>query len=831
MIEILKEEVVKKFGKKITYQKDCNTLATSIFNDTKQYISPATLRRVFGFLQTNSNPSRVTLDILSQFVGYGNWENFNKNHRTADSNLNYNISDLWKNVAENAKNICGNTIEHIRLKSGIDFDNTISRQFAFDRFRYFTNSKIPATAIIAPGGYGKSTLLAQWCLSQQNKRSKSNDVILFLPAHMLDQFAPTELFVDIWLLRILNINPENNFFDDLLNERITTPGKFILVIDALDEITSQGAKQEKIFRTLVDLAEKFATTTNFKLILATRLSTWKLFSSYIRNQNNWYFTNAELISHDGANIPPLTVAEIQNILDNTLNKRFSNRIFVHELPQDLREIIAYPYFLQLFIQVCTPETLNTLNNQLSILNEFLKKQVYFSQYSDEKMDILNQIIQLSNYGSRYVLKDELKNFYPIHLKLSGNYYGAYEELISFGIVIEETQVDNFGGYSKYIKIANPQLTSMLVVQGLIKREQGITKNLFKWINENLKEYELLSTIVGMLFKFAYRDRIIEPLKDFFNLDANTLELVMSTPAIPTAIRSDNYMRNQLIPIYSQQAVARKFLIEDNIDINHLVDSYTFILKHYLQNSKIDSEKSFANSLLAFSGFISLDIPLAIKHYNSIKIVVPKHNTPPLLAGIWYSCMIIFEIFMGSGKSDKCIEDASKFYSALPNIPSKADFSEVLIPILIITKQFDKYSNFIYNTDDFCKFDHRTAMNFLFTKYYQLTIENRQITSDDSSTIEKIYSNLNPLRSYIGIILGENLRASYFLQNNNLEYTNNCLRNAIELSSIAGYKLVEASLLKNLSNTLYKFGEDKKAVECLGYVDSLWKLSGFQTELP
>lgn len=76
MIEKLKNEIEIKIGRKISYQKDCIYLSANILEQSKAYISPATLRRVFGFLATNSNPSRVTLDILSRFVAYKDWDDF-----------------------------------------------------------------------------------------------------------------------------------------------------------------------------------------------------------------------------------------------------------------------------------------------------------------------------------------------------------------------------------------------------------------------------------------------------------------------------------------------------------------------------------------------------------------------------------------------------------------------------------------------------------------------------------------------------------------------------------------------------------------------------------
>lgn len=829
MLQVLKTEVEVKFGRKIAYQKDCNALSNNILEIQKEYISPATLRRVFGFLTTNSNSSRVTLDILSRYVGFADWEDFCQRSVKTKQTTKHSSLEQWYIIQDNAKVISSNTVEHIRLKSGIDFEKTVRRQFAKERLRDFVNSNYSATAIIAPGGYGKSTLLALWYLRLIKKRKLNDDAILFISAQMLDQFAPTEVFIETWLMRLLGLRPDNSFLTDIISDNIKTPGKLIIVIDALDEITSQGAKQEKIFKSLADLASKFAKSSSVKLIVSTRLSTWKLFSSHINDQTHWYFTETNLFTNDGANIPPLNFEEIQTILDNTLNLRFESRTLVHEMHPDLRSIIAYPYFLQLFIQVYTPETKHLLSDQFAILAEFLKKQIYFSQYSDEKIDILNQIIIQSEYGLTYVLKDDLKKIYPIHLKLSGNYFSAYEELNSYGIITEETQVDTFGGYIKHIKIANHQLMCMLVVQNLIRKEQGINESLFRWVDKHLDGVEIQGTVLGMIFKVAYKERLTKQLLNFFDLSEGALHSAFSTPTIPSTLRADKVMRNELIPHYAKNKKARELLFENNIDFNHIVDSYSKLIKEYLNNSETDAEKLLANSILTHIGLISTNTPLVVGHFKVSDQGNPKLLTP-IIAGLWFANKLVYQYLFEDTLPVNCIDKAIAFCQKYSESDHRVDFAESFIPALILIEKYEFIPKLINLTDTLTAPNHQAATSFLLTKTYRLFYENSPLSSTDNNTIEQAYSLLNPLNNYMGIIVGETLRSVYFLQTNNLEETYSCVRNAIELSSIAHYKLVEMILMKNLAITLQQLGEQQRSAECMNYVKSMWKLSGYKKEL-
>lgn len=828
MLQVLKVEVEVRFGRKIAYQKDCNTLSNMILETQKEYISPATLRRVFGFLTTNSNPSRVTLDILSRYVGFQDWENFNQKVTKNNPTTKYSSVEQWNIIKENSKIISSNTVENIRLKSGIDFEKTVRRQFAKDRLKEFINSDYAATAIIAPGGYGKSTLLALWYSRLVKKKKQTEDLFLFISAQMLDQFAPTEVFIETWLMRLLGLKPDNSFLNDMILENTKTPGKLIVIIDALDEITSQGLKQEKIFKSLADLANKFHKSSSLKLIISTRLPAWKSFSSHISDTSHWYFTETNLFTNDGANIPPLNFEEIQTILDNTLNQKFDSRTLVHEMHPDLRSIIAYPYFLQLFIQVYTPETKHLLNDQIAILAEFLKKQIYFSQYSDEKIDILNQIITQSEYGLTYVLKDDLKKIYPIHLKLSGNYYTAYEELYSFGIITEETQIDTFGGYIKHIKIANHQLMCMLIVQNLIRREQGINHSLFRWVDKNLAGAEIQGTILGMVFKVAYKERLFKQLENFFDLSDSALQAALSTPTIPSTLRTDKIMRNELVPHYAKNKKARALLFEKNIDFNHIVDSYTKQIKEYLQNSESEAEYLFANTILTHIGQISTNAPLAIKHFSESANGNPSVLSPSI-AGLWFSNSIVHNYLFEDIYPKDIIDSALAHCECYKEQNQKVDFAESFIPALILLEKYEFIPKFIELTDTLKSPNHQSAICFLLTKTYRLFHQKKPINSAESNTIEQVYSLLNPLNNYMGIIFGETLRSVYFLQSNNLDETYSCIRNAIELSSIAQYKLVEMVLMRNLAITLQKLGENQRSAECMNYVKSMWKLSGFKKE--
>jgi len=72
--EIIKKKIELKSGLKVRYIRDCNALAEKISAECHCSISGSTMRRLFGLGGGNGEPRAYTLDIISTYLGYGNWD-------------------------------------------------------------------------------------------------------------------------------------------------------------------------------------------------------------------------------------------------------------------------------------------------------------------------------------------------------------------------------------------------------------------------------------------------------------------------------------------------------------------------------------------------------------------------------------------------------------------------------------------------------------------------------------------------------------------------------------------------------------------------------------
>jgi hypothetical protein len=72
----LKKQVLEKSSIKLTRPTDCEELSNLIWLETNNLINPITFKRIYGFVNYPFNPSYQTLNILSHYLGYSDWQAF-----------------------------------------------------------------------------------------------------------------------------------------------------------------------------------------------------------------------------------------------------------------------------------------------------------------------------------------------------------------------------------------------------------------------------------------------------------------------------------------------------------------------------------------------------------------------------------------------------------------------------------------------------------------------------------------------------------------------------------------------------------------------------------
>lgn len=80
-------ETERVAGHAMRTPRDFDRLSEAIFARTREMVSASTLKRLWGYLDSEVEPRRYTLDALSRFVGYADYEAFLRRTGEAESDL------------------------------------------------------------------------------------------------------------------------------------------------------------------------------------------------------------------------------------------------------------------------------------------------------------------------------------------------------------------------------------------------------------------------------------------------------------------------------------------------------------------------------------------------------------------------------------------------------------------------------------------------------------------------------------------------------------------------------------------------------------------------
>ena len=825
MIQKLKDSVELKFGRKISYQKDCKDLSDKVLKSTSKLISPSTLRRFYGFLSTNSNPSRVTLDILSLYCGYNNWDDFKKNNSESAPDNCQPIIEVWVNASESAEQINYKQLEIQKKKFAIEYHSTISRGYLEERMQLYIDSPFNAMPIIGPSGIGKTLAIAKWMDDYKKTYSDKPAIILYLGTSMIDVWLSKDLTIDEWLLQILNVS-NSNFFKSLENNLGHSLGKFILFIDGIDEHIGKKNKLDRIINALENFTLKYSGSW-FKLIVACRFYSWNQISNQLPLNNSWCFVSSDSINEEGSNIPRLNRNEIQEIFDGTINLHLKQRLLTQEIDNSILDIISHPGNLDLFFNLLGKDPQISNIFKTDIISEILKREVVQSQYPDECLDILYVIAEISGKAKSLnsAKKNDLKEVYPIHLKLAGNYFTAYEYLLSTGLVVEYISESQLGVPTKYVKITGSDIYCYLSLIKLVDNQEQIDFKLFETIESKYSGSIILPELLTMLFGIAYKSKQIQVLKQFFSLSDTTLSNFFKFSSIQKIIASDELVAKELIPFYLENPKARKYLVETNTNLNTIVCCTKQYIENYQSFQDSSIELLIGKTLEFCTKTYELNFSWINEFNSSFTIKYPPISTSPRIAGLWFQCRIVANYFT-VGIVDKEIESNIQEFKNLNSTTwDKNDYNEFTLSIIfgfLLAKRYDLAYKIIESTYSPTPEKSATPEEKALTIYLEYTRwrNTYQFDIDKMKEVEHQLLDLPEWISHQTYILGTSWLAMFYLFQGNLEKAHYLYQNAIEMSNIAGYKVLEMKLLKNLSQILNSLGENERALECDELVKSL-----------
>lgn len=154
MINALRHKLEHVYGMPVKSGNQCHDLSDFIYRETGEMISFQTLRRFFGFIKTNSDPSFNTLNIISKVCGFQHYQDFcdQENAKSKAPNLieqvfsislrkehdlNYHL--VCRNIAQYLYNDLEEVNKNIRFLS----NSKTAHLFFFERFPFIDHINHP----------------------------------------------------------------------------------------------------------------------------------------------------------------------------------------------------------------------------------------------------------------------------------------------------------------------------------------------------------------------------------------------------------------------------------------------------------------------------------------------------------------------------------------------------------------------------------------------------------------------------------------------------------------------------------------------------------------
>jgi len=487
----------------------CKIISESVFLETKNYVSETTIKRFFGFANTIHKFSVFTLNSLSQYIGYDNWNSFCEDKE----NQAIAVQSVWQDLRLKTRAITDVSLISKKNNSGVPFNSTANRSFLYPDFDYFLKNNYQFTTISAHPGQGKSILLVhliEHFFYSENAAYK-NDIVLLINPTIINTIVQNELSLKDWFLKEFKFGSANELISYFKKNPKKREGKFVLVIDGIDEYLTK----DNSFKILIDFLHGIEENNFFKIVLCLRTNTWVNLQPAITGSafltKAWYqglFYDTETLS----NVPSLNTEEILYTLSHIEGKTIDES----DISITLLDQFKTPVWLQVYFKLRAGDNLLRLNNPLldyELINYFLEKKIFLAKKSTEKIFILKKISECISRRSKSlrVAKEEILSYINC-------YPEVYEELLYTGIIIEEKRLSTSIPTEVVRFLNNDIYTYFIFIQITEKFQYKPCKEFFDYILKNYAhQIKLRSHILNWSIRFCINRNQIATLKNILRL--------------------------------------------------------------------------------------------------------------------------------------------------------------------------------------------------------------------------------------------------------------------------------------------------------------------------
>jgi hypothetical protein len=514
LFELLKSFVLASSQLKRIEASDCKILSSFIFTKTSSTVSETTLKRIYGFASSKFKPSFFTIDVLAKYCGYKGWEDFCDNQdKLLSKASNENID--WDSLSHQAAKITNFTLQALKNKSGVPFNQSIKRTFINKHLDEFLNGEYVASILTAPPGYGKTIALCHWIDEKLalNITAPSNDIILFFSSNALMNVLISGKDFHDWLLALLGYTLEEDIIS-LLDADKRKEGNFYLIIDGLDDHMFKNNRFELLLDQLMDIFSFYQSHSWFKMIFTMRSANWINNRHIMDHEHPKWFTgtiNDELNS----NVPLFNLNEIKELCLK-INPDMQTQVSV-----DVANSFNHPLYFQFYYKQHRENfTLNNVDHTCiyELISVYIYNKIYLGSHAADKVSLLKGLIESMDFKKREYDIDKLKVN-----SLLNQYNQAYKELIGIGF-LKETNTSDTTGFNTYVQFGNSNFLELAITNKLLQdNNQVFDAHLIKIINQLFFNNDIKVAIIKWCVMHAIKNGQQDNLDLLPKIDLNPRE--------------------------------------------------------------------------------------------------------------------------------------------------------------------------------------------------------------------------------------------------------------------------------------------------------------------
>lgn len=433
---------------------------------------------------------------------------------------------------------------------------------------------------------------------------------------------------------------------------------------------------------------------------------------------------------------------------------------------------------------------------------------------------------------------DLKSLLPIHLKTAGNYYFAYEEMLSYGLISEYVSVNEYNGYCKFVKIYNEQLFEVLLVKELIEFNKGVSFELFKQIENDYAEFELKDRLIAQLFNIAVNSENFEVLSRFFELSEATLTSSAVTDILTTVITNMDESKIELIKTYASGTRSVEFMFALSGNLNRLCGDFTKVVEIISETNEDPSVKIKSLSLLLMTSLMSLEQELADKYYKLLLETDPNSSCSAYSIALRFTSILFYNHMYGHSND---IELFKVFYyrqMAYCQVGDKCEswsgeFEVLVCNALFYMQSYHKVIQLIEDAELFYdQLEVKTHFsNHKLLRVYKLVAQNRlgmKLSAKQIQELEFCNDSLISSQAYPVQIFFKSFLAEIYFEQGNRDFQEKHSNRAFAISEFARYDFCKVGLLTKMAKYYHAWNESTKENLCLKERDQILKTRKAET---